>query len=191
MQCVACSRLSWISSRRTASTSSLPPWVASLHPSMVVVSGADRQGASIPIRGCICTVSRTRSPAIGLCSSIGSVKVKRLPRPSALSSRSGRRAARRGASRARARGPCPHAVRVPITGGPDKGAGSNAPVARAMTRVRHGRQARQCVVRVDEWDGALMEPSGRNPWQPVANGGMRKRLKQAKTVAVGCDRLRW
>ena len=34
-----------------------------------------------------------------------------------------------------------------------------------------------------------MEPSGRNPWQPVANGGTRKRLKQAKTVAVGCDQL--
>jgi hypothetical protein len=43
---------------------SLPPWVASLHPSMIAVSGADSQGANIPIRGCTCTVSRTRSPAI-------------------------------------------------------------------------------------------------------------------------------
>jgi hypothetical protein len=34
-----------------------------------------------------------------------------------------------------------------------------------------------------------MEPSGRNQWQSVANGNAQKRLKQAKTVAVGCDRL--
>jgi hypothetical protein len=34
-----------------------------------------------------------------------------------------------------------------------------------------------------------MEPSGRNPWQPVAMTRRRKRLKQAKTVAVGCDWL--
>jgi hypothetical protein len=31
---------------------------------MIVVSGADSQGASIPIRGCTCTVSRTHSPTI-------------------------------------------------------------------------------------------------------------------------------
>jgi hypothetical protein len=36
-----------------------------------------------------------------------------------------------------------------------------------------------------------MEPSGRNQWQPVANAEARKRLKQAKTVAVGCDQLPW
>ena len=35
-----------------------------------------------------------------------------------------------------------------------------------------------------------MEPSGRNRWQAVANGtASKKRLKQAKTVAAGCDRL--
>jgi hypothetical protein len=34
-----------------------------------------------------------------------------------------------------------------------------------------------------------MEPSGRNQWQPVANGATAKRLKQAKTVAAGCDQL--
>jgi hypothetical protein len=34
-----------------------------------------------------------------------------------------------------------------------------------------------------------MEPSGRNRRQPVANGTTEK-LKRAKTVAVGCDRLR-
>jgi hypothetical protein len=34
-----------------------------------------------------------------------------------------------------------------------------------------------------------MEQSGRNPWQPVANATPRKRLEQAKAVAVGCDRL--
>jgi hypothetical protein len=34
-----------------------------------------------------------------------------------------------------------------------------------------------------------MEPSGRNWWQPVANGGSRERLRQAKSVAVGCDPL--
>ncbi len=37
--------------------------------------------------------------------------------------------------------------------------------------------------------GAFMEPSGRNRWQPVANGKPRKWLNQAKTVAVGCDGL--
>ena len=34
-----------------------------------------------------------------------------------------------------------------------------------------------------------MEPSGRNQWQPVANGKARKRLKQAQTVVTGCDQL--
>ena len=34
-----------------------------------------------------------------------------------------------------------------------------------------------------------MEQSGRNPWQPVANAVKRNRRNQAKTVAVGCDRL--
>ena len=32
-----------------------------------------------------------------------------------------------------------------------------------------------------------MEPSGRNRWPPVANAEGRKRQKQAKPVAVGCD----
>jgi hypothetical protein len=31
-----------------------------------------------------------------------------------------------------------------------------------------------------------MEQSGRNWWQPVANGRKRTPLKQAKTVALGC-----
>jgi hypothetical protein len=34
-----------------------------------------------------------------------------------------------------------------------------------------------------------MEPSGRNPWQPVANGTRPKAAQLAKTVAVGCNRL--
>jgi hypothetical protein len=34
-----------------------------------------------------------------------------------------------------------------------------------------------------------MEPSGRNWWQPVANGRAPKWLKQAKTVATGCGPL--
>jgi hypothetical protein len=34
-----------------------------------------------------------------------------------------------------------------------------------------------------------MEPSGRNRWQPEANGMAPKRLRQAKTVAVGCDQF--
>jgi hypothetical protein len=34
-----------------------------------------------------------------------------------------------------------------------------------------------------------MEPSGRNRWQPVANAAAAKTPNQAKTVAVGCDRL--
>jgi len=38
-------------------------------------------------------------------------------------------------------------------------------------------------------DGAFMEQSGRNQSQPVASGTARGRLKQAKTVAAGCDQL--
>jgi hypothetical protein len=38
-------------------------------------------------------------------------------------------------------------------------------------------------------DGAFMEPSGRNQWQPVTNRNAAKRPKQAKTVATGCDWL--
>jgi hypothetical protein len=34
-----------------------------------------------------------------------------------------------------------------------------------------------------------MEPGGRNQWQPGASAWEPKRLKQAKTVAVGCGRL--
>jgi hypothetical protein len=34
-----------------------------------------------------------------------------------------------------------------------------------------------------------MEPSGRNQWQPAAMLTPRKQLKQAKTVATGCDQL--
>ena len=34
-----------------------------------------------------------------------------------------------------------------------------------------------------------MEPSGRNPWQPVATGGNAKTARTGKTVAVGCDQL--
>ena len=35
-----------------------------------------------------------------------------------------------------------------------------------------------------------MEPSGRNPWQPVAIAKARNGGSKPKTVAVGCDRLR-
>src|SRR5438093_12616980 len=38
-------------------------------------------------------------------------------------------------------------------------------------------------------DGAFMEPRGCNRWQAVANAAGRTGRKQAKTVAVGCDRL--
>jgi hypothetical protein len=34
-----------------------------------------------------------------------------------------------------------------------------------------------------------MEPSGCDPWQSEAMGCAQKRLRQAKTVAVGCDQL--
>jgi hypothetical protein len=34
-----------------------------------------------------------------------------------------------------------------------------------------------------------MEPSGCNRWQSLANGMALKRLRQANTVAAGCDRL--
>jgi len=34
-----------------------------------------------------------------------------------------------------------------------------------------------------------MEPSGRNPWQPVANASGAKTAQIRETVAVGCDRL--
>ena len=37
--------------------------------------------------------------------------------------------------------------------------------------------------------GALMEPSGRNQWQPVAVLRPRNRRIQAKTVTTICDRL--
>src|SRR5437763_16463926 len=37
--------------------------------------------------------------------------------------------------------------------------------------VGHGRSSRR--------DGAFMEPSGRNRWQPIANGGRLKWLNQA------------
>jgi hypothetical protein len=36
-------------------------------------------------------------------------------------------------------------------------------------------------------DGAFMEPSRRNQWPPPAIGHPPKPLKQAKSVAVGCD----
>ncbi len=54
------------------------------------------------------------------------------------------------------------------------------------------RSERVCVLpcpKDAERDGAFMEPSGRNRWQSVANAPNRERPKQAKTVAVGCDRL--
>jgi hypothetical protein len=34
-----------------------------------------------------------------------------------------------------------------------------------------------------------MEPSGRNPWQSLANGTASKTARTSETVAVGCDRL--
>jgi hypothetical protein len=37
--------------------------------------------------------------------------------------------------------------------------------------------------------GAFVETSGRNRWKPDANGSPPKRLRQVKTVAVGCDQL--
>jgi len=40
---------------------SLASSVASLDPSMIVDAGTGGQGASIPIRGCTCTVSRNSS----------------------------------------------------------------------------------------------------------------------------------
>jgi len=36
-----------------------------------------------------------------------------------------------------------------------------------------------------------MEPSGRNRWQPVANGHEGETADHAKTVATGCDQLPW
>ena len=90
--------------------------------------------------------ARCRGPAhlpVRLCSSIGSVKTKRLSRPSALSTQ----------------------IRPPYSSCSDA-------LARPM-------------------DGASMEQSGRNQWQSVANEmGPKKRLKRAKTFAVGCDQLR-
>jgi hypothetical protein len=34
-----------------------------------------------------------------------------------------------------------------------------------------------------------MEPSGRNPWQSLANGTASKTAQTSETAAVGCDRL--
>src|SRR2546429_2785314 len=39
------------------------------------------------------------------------------------------------------------------------------------------------------WDGAFMEPRGCNWWQSTANRTGAEAPKQAKTVAVLCDRL--
>src|SRR5438876_4615086 len=39
-------------------------------------------------------------------------------------------------------------------------------------------------------DGAFLEPRGCNGWQSAANRMRAEAAKQAKTVAVGCDRLR-
>jgi hypothetical protein len=38
-------------------------------------------------------------------------------------------------------------------------------------------------------DGALMEPSGRNQWQPVANRSAAETAKKGQSVAPGCDWL--
>jgi len=35
--------------------------------------------------------------------------------------------------------------------------------------------------------GAFMEPSGRNPWQPVATSSAAKTAQIRETVSVGCD----
>jgi hypothetical protein len=45
------------------------------------------------------------------------------------------------------------------------------------------------VLNAVERDGAFMEPSGRNRWQPVANGAAAKPAQRAETVAVSCDQL--
>jgi hypothetical protein len=34
-----------------------------------------------------------------------------------------------------------------------------------------------------------MEPSGRNPWQSLANGTASKTAQRSETIAVGCYRL--
>jgi hypothetical protein len=34
-----------------------------------------------------------------------------------------------------------------------------------------------------------MEPTGRNPWQPVANGTAARTAQTGETVAAACDRL--
>jgi hypothetical protein len=38
-------------------------------------------------------------------------------------------------------------------------------------------------------DGALMEPSGRNHWQLVANGPPAKPAEMSENRALGCDQL--
>jgi hypothetical protein len=53
--------------------------------------------------------------------------------------------------------------------------------------MEHGQ--RRHIAKRSHWYGAFMEPSGRNQWQPVANGTASKPRKYAKTVATGCDRL--
>jgi hypothetical protein len=53
------------------------------------------------------------------------------------------------------------------------------PVAAALEEVRLAGEMKR----------PLMEPSGRNRWHRSQMRRRRKRLRQAKTVAVGCDRL--
>jgi hypothetical protein len=50
-------------------------------------------------------------------------------------------------------------------------------------------QKLRSVARADNSDGAFMEPAGATGGKRWQMERLRKRLKQAKTVAAGCDRL--
>src|SRR6266536_5068613 len=51
------------------------------------------------------------------------------------------------------------------------------------------RQTPLSIRHSSQENGAFMEPSGRNQWQPLANGKAPKTARTSQTVATGCDRL--
>jgi hypothetical protein len=73
---------------------------------------------------------------------------------------------------------------------PKRAASERRRLTRVLTRPdvtlglrRHGWAARRR-------DGAFMEQSGRNPWQPVANGAAAKTAQTGENrCRLGCDRL--
>jgi hypothetical protein len=90
------------------------------------------------------------------------------------------RSASPSSNRARGRSGCPYAE--------DRASGGRSRRLRGRARSAGGA-ARAEVRAITERRQAFMEQSARNRRQPVASRRPRKRLKQGKTVATGCDQL--